>query len=85
MMDNKDDEDLLEPIEEQRARVEMILSTDKGKPKTILKIPPGEYTDNNLYEAVYRQLVFIYSLNFKPSSDKNDKILEMANKAVNSK
>jgi hypothetical protein len=54
MMDNKDNEDLLEPIEEQRARVEMILSTDKGKPKIILKIPLGEYTDNNLYEAVYR-------------------------------
>ena len=73
------------PIKEQRAKVEIILNIDKEKPKTILGISLEKYTENNIYKAAYRQLVFIYKMNFKPFSNKNNKILELAKKAVNSK
>ena len=77
-MDNKDNKDLLNIIEEQRDRVLKILSIKLEKPKTILKMPLGEYTASTIYKAAYHQLVFIYYFNFKPSNNKKDKISKLA-------
>jgi len=62
-----------------------ILNTELGKPKTILRMSLGEYTASTIYKAAYRQLVFIYRLNFKPPNNKKDKISELANQAILSK
>ena len=84
-MDNKDNKDLPDIIKEQRDRVLKILSIGLEIPKTILRIPPGEYTASTIYKAVYRQLVFIYHFNFKPPNNEKDKILKLADQAILSK
>jgi len=48
-------------------------------PKTILKMPSGEYTISTIYKVAYRQLIFIYRFNFKPLNNENNKILGLAN------
>ena len=65
--------------------MEMILNINKKKPKIILRMSPGKYTKSDICKAVYRQLVFIYKMNFKFFSNKNNKILKLAKKAVDSK
>ena len=55
-----------------------ILSIELEKPKIILRMPSGEYTASTIYKAAYHQLVFIYRFNFKPSNNKKDKILKLA-------
>ena len=85
MMDDEDDEDLPDITEEQRDRVLEILSTGSEIPKTILGMPPGEYTASTIREAAYRQLVFIHRFNFKPPNNEKDKISKLADQAVLSK
>ena len=84
-MDDSDDDDLLDFIEEQRAKVFEILSIGPEKPKTILGLSLGKHIASSIHEAVYYQLVFIHPANFKLPDGENEEILELFDQAVYSK
>ena len=74
-------DNLPNPIDEQRAKIDKILNIGDKKPKMILRIQGARPNISAICRVVFRQLVFIYNYNFKPI----DIISEKAEAAVNSK
>jgi len=52
-MDDRDNDDLLDFIEEQRAKVFKIFNIGPEKPKIILGLSLGKYTASFICKAVY--------------------------------